>query len=108
MERALEQIHGEIYGRLDYAALVRESGYSDSYFVRRFRAFTGLPPKQYYLRLKIETAQVLLHETDVSIADISDQLCFTDPFYFSKTFKQWTGLSPSVFRANQDHRFELT
>jgi AraC-like DNA-binding protein len=108
MERALERIHGAIYGTLDYEALVRESGYSDSYFVRRFRAFTGLPPKQYYLRLKVETAQVLLHETDALIADISDQLCFTDPFYFSKTFKRWTGSAPSAFRVDQDQRYELT
>ena len=99
MEQALERIHNAIYGRLDYAEMIRESGYSDSYFVRRFRAFTGLPPKQYYLRLKVETAQTLLHETDLSITDIADQLCFTDAFYFSKTFKQWTGSAPSAFRA---------
>lgn len=98
MRRALERIHSAIYAKLDYDALVRDSGYSESYFLRRFRTFTGLPPKQYYLRLKVETAQTLLHETDLSVAEIAEQLSFTDQFYFSKTFKQWTGSSPSTFR----------
>ena len=98
MTRALERIHSSIYGKLDYSTLIRDSGYSESYFLRRFRAFTGLPPKQYFLRLKVETAQALLHETGLSVAEIADQLSFTDQFYFSKTFKQWTGSSPSTFR----------
>jgi AraC-like DNA-binding protein len=98
IERALTRIHGSIYGRLDFEALVAESGYSDSYFSRRFRAVTGLPPKQYYLRLKVETAHMLLRETDLSISEIAAQLHFTDAFYFSKTFKQWTGMPPSAAR----------
>jgi AraC-like DNA-binding protein len=98
MRRALERIHSSIYAKLDYNALIRDSSYSESYFLRRFRAFTGLPPKQYFLRLKVETAQALLNETDLSVAEIAEQLSFTDQFYFSKTFKQWTGSSPSAFR----------
>ena len=36
--------------------------------------------------------------TKISIIDLSNDLGFTQASYFTKTFKKWTGLTPSEYR----------
>jgi AraC-like DNA-binding protein len=43
-------------------------------------------------------SKVLLHDKQLSIAQIADKLKFTDPSHFGKFFKSQTGQSPLVFR----------
>jgi AraC-like DNA-binding protein len=48
-------------------------------------------------RVMLEARRLLLH-TEESIAEISAQLAFDDPAYFSRCFKKHTGRSPIEFR----------
>jgi AraC-like DNA-binding protein len=48
-------------------------------------------------RVMLEARRLLLH-TEESIAEISAQLSFEDPAYFSRIFKKHTGRSPLEFR----------
>ena len=98
IESLLHIMQNQVYGIVDLNRLIKNTNYSESYFMRRFKAVTGLPPNQYYLRLKIETAKVLLLESEETIKSISEKLIFTDEFYFSRTFKKWTGKSPKDWR----------
>lgn len=68
---------------------------------RIFKAETGSTPYQYVLRHKVETAKVLLKDTNISIRDIAEQLGFTDQYHLSNFFKQRTGLSPMEFRKKE-------
>jgi len=43
-------------------------------------------------------AKRLLVNADLTIAEISDELDFTDNSYFSKFFKKYTGTTPEIFR----------
>lgn len=100
---AIESTLREIQGRLnepvlDVGALARQAGLDGSYFIRLFKSRLGVPPLQYFLRLKIETAQPLLRETELPIHAIARDLGFSDPFHFSRTFKRFTGRSPSHYR----------
>lgn len=49
-------------------------------------------------KLRIDTAKKLLTTTNSSINDVSIQAGFNDYFYFLKTFKKYTGKTPSEFR----------
>jgi AraC-like DNA-binding protein len=48
-------------------------------------------------RVMLEARRLLLH-TEESVAEISAQLAFEDPAYFSRCFKKHTGRSPIEFR----------
>jgi AraC family transcriptional activator of pobA len=48
-------------------------------------------------RIMLEAKRLLLH-SEVSVAEVADQLGFGDPAYFSRCFKRHTGRSPIVFR----------
>lgn len=44
----------------------------------------------------------LLQSSNVSIADIAEDLGFSEPAAFTRAFKKWTGLPPAEFRAYAD------
>jgi len=67
--------------------------------IRRFRKYTGLTPIQLVNRIKTEIAKQHLIATSFSVSEIAEILGFCDMYYFSKVFKQFTGMSPSAFRA---------
>jgi AraC-like DNA-binding protein len=70
-----------------------------SWFRKRFKTFTGLSPGQYYIQLKIEDAKWQLASTGSSVKKIAYDLNFESAFYFSKIFKEKTGMTPTQFKA---------
>ena len=46
----------------------------------------------------MEMAKQLLADPRYKISDISSKVGYTDGNYFGKSFKKYTGLSPSEFR----------
>lgn len=71
---------------------------SESQFRIVFEKKTGMKPKSYIDRLKIQKASELLCNSNLSIAVISEDLGYMDPFHFSRRFKQITGLAPDHYR----------
>ncbi|MBR5459600.1 MAG: helix-turn-helix transcriptional regulator [Clostridia bacterium] len=67
-------------------------------FNHMFKEAYGVSPKAYFINLKIENACKLLENTDMSVAEISNAVGYTDVFGFSKIFKSRTGYSPSGYK----------
>ncbi|MEH6305967.1 AraC family transcriptional regulator [Olivibacter sp. CPCC 100613] len=80
----------------EMAAAELNVGYS--WFRKLFKLYTGLSPGQYYLQLKIDKAKDLLANSDRSVKEIATDLNFQSSFYFSKIFKDKTGLRPTEYR----------
>lgn len=80
----------------EQAAKELNVGYS--WFRKSFKNYTGLSPGQYYLQLKIEKAKEMLTNSEVPIKQISIELNFESTFYFSKIFKEKTGVRPTDYR----------
>ncbi|MGE4587937.1 MAG: helix-turn-helix domain-containing protein [Mangrovibacterium sp.] len=83
---------------LDLEKLARDYHIGYSYFRKMFKSYTGVAPHRYHLEMKIMRARELLLTTDKSIKEISFELGFQSIHYFSRIFKQKTGLPPSRFR----------
>lgn len=71
---------------------------SPSYFSRMFKKETGENFSIFLPRLKMEWAKQLLETTDMPIAAISNELGFSEPSYFIKTFKRFERITPAVYR----------
>ncbi len=78
--------------------LCRYVSRSESQTIRLFKAAYGITPYAYLLTKKIELAKKLLRDTNLSIKEISEKLCFADEYYFSNVFKKKTGTTPSAYR----------
>ena len=54
---------------------------------------------EYILQKRMKkAAQILSNDGDVSIKEISETCGFSDIEYFSRSFKQYYGVSPSTYR----------
>ena len=82
--------------------LSRLASYSPDHFTRVFVRVVGDSPKEYCIQVRLERAQQLLRETRMSLSQIASALGYSDPFFFSRQFKQRMGISPRAWR--QDAR----
>lgn len=73
-------------------------GLSASRLSALFKAKIGYSPLNYFMLLKIKKACTFLDETDMKINQISLNLGFDDPYYFSRLFTKTMGLSPRAYR----------
>lgn len=70
-------------------------------FRRVFRQHTGLPPNQYLLNLRIHKAKALLGNSRMPVKEIAEATGFDSIYYFSRLFKQKTGMAPIQWRSPQ-------
>ncbi len=68
---------------------------------RKLKALTGKTPTQYMRILRMKKAMELLNTTTLNISEIAYDLGFSDPNYFSRTFQQVYGKTPSSIRKEQ-------
>jgi AraC family transcriptional regulator of arabinose operon len=83
---------------LRVATLAALVNLSRSHFTTSFRRVTGYAPVSYLNHLRMQHAVQLLNTTDLPIKQISDQLGFSDQFYFSRAFSKMHSHSPSEHR----------
>jgi AraC family L-rhamnose operon transcriptional activator RhaR len=69
-----------------------------SYLVRLFKRHTGLAPMQYLARMRAETAAHLLLTSSRNIAEIGEQVGWSDPSYFAERFKAHYGFTANEYR----------
>lgn len=73
-------------------------GLSPSYLSSIFKDITGMSFVDYVNSKRIEQAKLLLQTTAKSVADISDQVGFTNANTFIRVFKRHEGVTPGQFR----------
>lgn len=77
----------------------RELGLSRTVFYSKFKALTGMTPNDFVINFKLKRATDLLqNHPELQIADITYQLGFCSPRYFSRCFKAQFNLTPSEYR----------
>ncbi len=69
-----------------------------SYLSFCFHNLYGISPSAYLVRARINEAKQLLQESDWSIEEISNRLCFSSAGHFSRTFKSIMDISPIQYR----------
>lgn len=77
---------------IDNLAMSRASLYN------KVKALTGMGVNDYINRTRIERSVYLLTNTDMSINEISYEVGFSYPRYFSTSFKQVKGMTPTRFK----------
>ena len=83
---------------LSVSDLVNISGISDVHIRRIFKSEANTTPIRYINFVRLEQAENMLRSSNLSVAEISDAVGFSDPFYFSRLFKHSFGVSPSAYR----------
>lgn len=79
--------------------LLDEFGWSKSYLNIIFQKYTQSAPMTFFAQMKIRRACEELRSTDKRVIDVALALGYSDPYYFSRLFKKYTGVSPQKYRA---------
>lgn len=86
---------------LSMAELCAGASVSESHLRRMFRQETGRSPMQYLNDLRIAQAKNMLLHGDVSVGEVAEFCGYSSLFYFSRDFKNKTGLPPSRYLEGQ-------
>jgi AraC family transcriptional regulator of arabinose operon len=96
--KSIEFMKSHLSEPLKIATLSALVNLSRSHYTTLFKRVTGYAPLSYLNHLRMQRAVQLLNTTDLSIKRISDQLGFSDQFYFSRAFRKMHNHSPSEHR----------
>ena len=94
-------LNTQITQSFDLASLCRHISKSESRAIKLFKNAYGITPYAYVLSKKIDLAKKLLINTNLSVKQIAQKLCFADEYYFSNIFKTKVGISPSLYRKQE-------
>lgn len=85
----------------DLNSISKQVNMAPNYFHKKFRDAFGITPFNYMLNLRMQMAKELLSFSSDTIREIAFKTGYDNEFYFSRTFKKYTGLSPKAFRNRQ-------
>jgi AraC-like DNA-binding protein len=96
--KAISKIHECYKEKLTVEQLAKIANLSRSAFIRRFTEICKLPPSEYIIRRRLESAEYMLRNTSLSIGEIAFENGFYDASHLNKAFISHKGLSPNAFR----------
>jgi signal transduction histidine kinase/DNA-binding response OmpR family regulator/streptogramin lyase len=79
--------------------LVEEVGMSRSVFYRKLKNLTGQSANDFIKTMRLKRSAQILRQNKLTISEVSYEVGFNDPQYFSKCFSKQFGLTPSQFVA---------
>ncbi|KZE81907.1 two-component system response regulator [Paenibacillus elgii] len=96
--KAVAMVQAEIHRPLTAAQLAQRLNISRSYFSQCFKDIIGKTFNEFSRSVRIEKAKEYLLNTNDTIAWIAEQTGYSDEKYFSRIFRELTGMLPSEYR----------
>ena len=93
--RIIEERYPE---KLTLDSLARETGHSKYYLAHQFKADMGIAVYGYLTLYRISKSKLLLQNTNLSVAEIAEQVGFTGVSNFIRTFSEYEGITPHQYR----------
>ncbi|GAA3406042.1 helix-turn-helix domain-containing protein [Paenibacillus hodogayensis] len=97
VQETIDELHAAPEHKLDIPALARCANLGVRQFTYWFKLLTGSSPTEYVTALRVEQAKKQLLATSDPVSAIAGRNGFQDAYYFSRRFKQVTGMSPNRF-----------
>ncbi len=104
IEMITRYISKNYFAPLRTSALAEMFHLSKQYFCSFFKAQTGQSVTTYINQCRVDKAVILLKSTNHSITEIANSVGYDDSNYFSRIFKQYTGMSPKQYKLTEAQR----
>ena len=88
---------------LDVSLFAREVGMSKSILYEKLKSLTGKTINEFISSLRLKKAAELILAGELNLSEISLEVGYLDPNYFSKSFKKHFGVVPSKFSDKIKH-----
>lgn len=90
-------LNDNIYGKITVDEICRKLNYSKTYISKIFSRHCGQTIIEYYTKLKIKEAKMLLRKNLYTVEEVAYMLGFNDAHYFSRVFKKATNMPPRQY-----------
>ncbi|HEY8422506.1 MAG TPA: AraC family transcriptional regulator [Thermoclostridium sp.] len=98
VKKVIDFISKNYSGKISISEIAFNIGLDRSYLYVIFKKIMKMSPQEFLINYRIERAVNLLHNSNLTIGDISRSVGYEDPLQFSKIFKKVKGMSPNQFR----------
>ena len=96
--KALRFVREHACQGIQVSDVIAQTKHSPSTLERRIKALFGRSLKSEITRVKVESAKLLLQETNLKISQIAARTGFSEPKYFSEVFRSVQGVTPTTYR----------
>lgn len=104
IKRVSRYIDDNYAGDVTTASVSDILGYSKTYFCALFRKNFDQTFSNYLMNYRLERAMTIYRNSRLRLSDIAEAVGFGDYCYFSRRFRQKTGISPSEYFRGADER----
>ena len=98
VDKAIQQMQAQLERELSVQDIGKMVDLSPTHLTKGFRELMGHSPMAYLRRLRMLKARELLRDPSLTIKEIAHRVGYGDPGRFSKSFQEFDGLAPSMFR----------
>ncbi|MDQ0194219.1 response regulator [Paenibacillus wynnii] len=99
-----EIIHEGYSQELSISKIAEQVFLTPNYISLIFKQGTKETITDYITKVRIEHAKKLLHNTDLKVREIAEQVGYENPHYFSTVFKKTAGSHPLKYRTDITHQ----
>jgi two-component system, response regulator YesN len=97
---AVQWIKDHLKEPISLPVIAEQVGLSPHYISKLFREETGSTVNQYITRLRMEKAIELLRHSNKKVYEVAEEVGIPSYRYFTVTFRNWTGVSPTDYKRN--------
>jgi AraC-like DNA-binding protein len=101
LRRIREYMELHLGESIDLSMLAGVAGLSVHHFARQFKQSIGVTPHHYLTQKRVERAQEMLAQTDLSLSEIAYAAGFSDQSHLARHFRHMLGTTPREFRWSQ-------
>lgn len=98
LSQAIEMMRSHLDEPISPSAVALELGISTRQLERLFGKYLNTSPKKYYMEMRLERAQHLLLQTELSVIEIALACGFQSSGHFSRVFRRAFGVTPMMQR----------
>ncbi len=106
--RSIQIMHEELSEQVYASDVASRVNMSRSYFSQCFKELVGMTFNDYLRHIRIEKAKEYLKQTQKTIQWISENTGYSDVKYFSRVFREKTGMLPSECRQSYHEGAKLS
>ncbi len=99
LKRVLDYVEQNLAEKISLQDLATVAGLSRMHFAAQFRAAMGMRPHEYLLKRRIERAEELLKQNEVSLVEVALMVGFQTQAHFTTVFKRFAGDTPYQWRS---------
>ncbi|MBQ3791247.1 MAG: response regulator [Lachnospiraceae bacterium] len=93
-----EYVQNNYAGDLDLNTIALKLGFSSSYLTKIFNRVEKIPPSKYIRNYRMGIAKQLMNDKGMTLQQVAAAVGYSDPFHFSRSFKQTIGMTPTEYR----------